>query len=240
MRIAVLGGTGLLGRSISGPLETRGHEVALHGRSTPQPVDMATGDGLAQALEGANVVLHLASDPRSPQDVDVAGTRRLVETLRSGHLVYMSIVGVDRHPFPYYRAKHEAEQIITDSDVPHTIVRATQFHDFVAFLMSKMCRDRIAIVPRGWVTQPIDTGEVVDALVEVIETRPAGLQPDLAGPEVLKVDHLARSYMTARSREAPVLQIPVPGKASKAFREGLHTNPERAIGTWTWQQYLEE
>jgi uncharacterized protein YbjT (DUF2867 family) len=183
--------------------------------------------------------LHLASDPLRAWEVDVAGTGRLLEQMGDRHLVYMSIVGVDRHPLPYYRAKYAAESLIEDAGGLHTIVRATQFHDLIAHRVERMTRSRVARVPMGHVYQPIDLGEVAAEVAALVESRPQGRAPDLAGPEILGIEHLARSYMTAKGTERPLVRYPKPGRVARAFRQGLHTNPERAVGKVTWADHLQ-
>jgi uncharacterized protein YbjT (DUF2867 family) len=238
MRVTLIGGGGLLGSHLVPLLDEAGHETTVASRSTEPRVDLVTGEGLRAAVEDAEVVVHLASDARRPRDVDVAGTQRLLSVLADQHLIYVSIVGVDRHPLPYYRAKLQAERQIADSPKAHSIVRATQFHDFIAYLLHLVTRAPVATVPSGWVTQPIDVREVASAIAETVERRPFGLQPDLAGPEVMGIEHLARTYMSAVGRTRPLLRLPVPGRVSRAFRDGVHTNPDRAVGESTWSQYL--
>lgn len=237
MRVVVLGGGGTLGNALQPHLND--HEVVLASRSSETRVDLTTGERLAETIAGSDIVVHLASDARKPEEIDVGGTERVLSVIDNQHLVYMSIVGVDRHPFPYYKAKYAAEQLIEASGVDHTIVRATQFHPFVAFLLNKTCRRRMAFVPAGFVFQPIDTDEVAAAVAGCVNGPPGGLVPDLAGPEVLRIEEMARSFMEARGREAPLLRFPVPGKTGRAFREGIHTNPNRAVGVKTWAQYLD-
>lgn len=201
--------------------------------------DMSTGDGLESAIQDCDVVMLLSSNPRKVREVDVEGTRRVLSLVGNRHLIFISIVGVDRHPLPFYRAKHEIEEMIAAATSQHSILRATQFHDFVGFIISKLIKPPVCLLPRGFVFQPIATSEVAQHLVDIARSRPGGLLPDLAGPQVLDVEYLARTYMEAVGRERPVLQVPIPGKVSKAFRAGLNTNPDRALGKTTWEQYLE-
>jgi uncharacterized protein YbjT (DUF2867 family) len=151
----------------------------------------------------------------------------------------MSIVGVDRHPLPYYKAKYAVEKLIEGAGGLHTIVRATQFHDLIAHRLEQMTRFPIARVPMGHVYQPIDLREVADEVAGLVEARPQGRAPDLAGPEILGIEHLARTYMSAKGKERPLLRYPRPGRVSRAFRQGLHTNPERAVGKVTWADHLQ-
>lgn len=244
MKVTVLGGTGLLGSRLTPLLEDAGHEVLVGSRSSSGEgrvrADLVSGEGLEVAVDGADVVVHLVSDARQPSKTDVGGTRRLLDVLGAQHLVYMSIVGVDRHPFFYYQAKHQVERMIDKAGVRHSILRATQFHDFVAYFLGPASKPPIALIPKKFVFQPIDTGEVAEHLAGIVESREPGLQPDIAGPAIHDAEYLARSLMEAKGRERPILNLPVPGKAARAFKEGAHTNPERAVGTRTWEDHLEE
>lgn len=239
MNITVLGGKGLLGRHLTPLLEEAGHQILIASRSSDPAADLETGAGLAIAVEKADVVIHLSSNAFKPAKVDLEGTRRLLEVLTGQPLLYVSIVGVDRHPFRYYRVKHAVEKLIESSGHRHAIVRATQFHDFVAYVLSLGCKPPLAIVPKGYVFQPIDVTEVAANIRDLIQSGAEGRTPDLAGPEVLGIDHLARSYMTAAGRERPLLQVSVPGRAARAFRQGLHTNPDRAVGRKSWDEFLD-
>src|SRR4051794_2619445 len=137
--VLVTGGTGKLGRRIVELLQGGEHRVRSMSRRGTGPGgvrgDLATGFDLEVAAAGAEVVVHAASDSRGDfWQTDVAGTRRLVQALdrdRLRHLVYVSIVGVDRVPYGYYRAKFAAEQVLLASGLPVTLLRITQFHDFV-------------------------------------------------------------------------------------------------------------
>jgi uncharacterized protein YbjT (DUF2867 family) len=247
MNVTILGGTGLLGRHLALMLTERGHKVTITGRTVSPdpapgvrgvPVDLATGEGVAQAFEGAQVVVHLASDPTQAKNVDVSGTARLLEQIGDRHLIYISIVGVDRHPLPYYRSKLATERLIEDAGGLHTILRATQFHDFVAYLVGRMTRFPVGLIRRGFVYQPIDIGDVAEEIARLVETRPQGMAPDVAGPETLGIEHLARTFMTARGIERPLIKYPALSASGRAYRHGLHTNPDRAVGRVTWAQYL--
>jgi len=145
--VLVTGGTGQLGREVVPRLVSGGHDVRLLSRqdrpSRPDGVeavrgDVLTGDGLDRAVTGVDVVVHCATSPfRRTRRTEVDGTRRLTVAARGGrpHVVYISIVGVDRHPLPYYKAKRSADMAIEAAGLPYTILRATQFHSLLdAFL----------------------------------------------------------------------------------------------------------
>jgi uncharacterized protein YbjT (DUF2867 family) len=244
VKVAVIGGTGLLGRRVVRELAKDGIDHTIAGRSAEGPnavtIDITTGQGLAEAIAGCDTVMLLASNPARPRKVDIEGTRRLLPLIEDRHLVYISIVGVDRHSFRYYRAKYEVEQMIAASVENYSILRATQFHGLLVFALAKLARMwPYCLVPSRFVFQPVDVGEVARHLVDIARADPARMLPDLAGPEIIDAKTLARTYMTAIGRERPVVGVYVPGRVAGAFRRGLHTNPERAVGRKTWEQHLE-
>ena len=152
--------------------------------------DLETGDGLTAAVNAVDVVAHCASaaDYRRPQR-DVTQTRRLLDSLNGGprpHLIYISIVGVDRVPFGFFKAKLEAERLVEESGLPWTILRATEFHDLMLRFLILLSRAPVAIVPRTSFFQPVDAGEVADRLADLALGPPAGrvTEPRRAGGEV--------------------------------------------------------
>src|SRR4051794_34780802 len=155
------------------------------------------------ALVGAELVVHAASDPRGDVwQVDVAGTRRLVEAVdrtRLRHLVYVSIVGVDRIPYGYYRAKFAAEQVLLASGLPVTLLRVTQFHHYVDHLLDTARRGPVLPVPMGWRVQPVDVGDVAEHLVDVVGRPSAGGIVEFGGPEELTAADVARSWAAMRA-----------------------------------------
>src|SRR5215207_9545944 len=193
MDVLVTGGTGRLGPRLVQPLQQAGHAVKLMSRRGAGPGgirgDLATGRDLDTALAGAEVVVHAATDPQGdPWQVDVAGTRRLVQAVdrdRLRHLVYVSIVGVDRIPYGYYRAKYAAEQVLLASGLPVTLLRVTQFHDSVNSLLDSARRGPVLPVPMGWRVQPVDVGEVAAHVAEVCAAPPVGGVIEYGGPEEL-------------------------------------------------------
>jgi uncharacterized protein YbjT (DUF2867 family) len=246
MDVLVTGGTGRLGRRLVQPLQEAGHTVKLMSRRGAGPGgirgDLATGRDLDTALAGAEVVIHAATDPRGdPWQVDVAGTRRLVQAVdgdRLRHLVYVSIVGVDRIPWGYYRAKFAAEQVLLASALPVTLLRVTQFHEFVDSMLDTARRGPVLPVPMGWRVQPVDVGDVAEHLADVVGRPPANGVVEFGGPEEVAAADLARAWAAARAPGAHVVATPVPGKLGAAFRDGaaLPTGGER--GRRTYGQHL--
>lgn len=244
MRVTVLGGRGLLGRQLTPLLKEAGHEVTVASRTVAGPghvtTDLATGEGLTDAVRGAQVVVHLVSDPSHARATDIAGTDRLLALIGDHqHLLYVSIVGVDGHPYGYYKAKRRVEQMIESSGASYTILRATRFFDFIAWMLNRALARPVALLPKRWVSQPVESREVAEVLAELVESRPRGLQPDFCGPEILTLEHLATTFMEVTAQEKRLLNLPVPGRVGRAFREGWHTNPDRAVGVKTWAEFLE-
>jgi uncharacterized protein YbjT (DUF2867 family) len=246
MDVLVTGGTGRLGQRLVQPLQTAGHTVRQMSRRGTGPGgvrgDLATGRDLPMALVGAELVIHAASDPRGdPWQVDVAGTRRLVgavDRTRLRHLVYVSLVGVDRIPYGYFRAKFAAEQVLLASGLPVTLLRVTQFHDFVDQLLDTARRGPVLPVPMSWRVQPVDVGEVAAHIAEVAAGPPVGGVVEFGGPEELSAADLARTWAGVRAPGTHVVATPVPGRLSAAFRDGAALPSGGARGTRTYAQHL--
>jgi len=244
-RILVTGGTGVLGREVARRLLEQGREVRVLSRG-PAPEgtpyawrtgDLKTGDGIDVAVEGVDVIVHCATTLGSK---DVAATRTLVDVARRAgtpHLVYVSIVGCDRIPFPYYKAKLATEEVVTASGLPWTILRATQFHDLIRMIVDVQRRLPVVFAPSRFRFQPVDAGEVAQRLVELALGEPAGRAPDMGGPEVREFADLARTRLRAAGRRRPLVPLPIPGGVGRGYRAGHHLTPN-ATGTRTFEQYL--
>jgi uncharacterized protein YbjT (DUF2867 family) len=246
--ILVTGGTGLLGSRVVDRLGEAREDVRVmsrYRRANTVRGDLLTGEGLEEVVEGVGTIIHCASSPfRKTRQVDVEGTRRLLQAAsRAGvsHVVFVSIVGVDRNPYyPYYRHKLEAERVVEHSGLPFTTLRATQFHEFALKQIRLLELGPVVLVPEGFLLQPIETGEVADRLVELALSTPAGRFPDVGGPEVRTFADLARSYQQAAGQHRRLVEVPVPGKMARAFREGAQTCPERRYGKITWEEFLHQ
>src|SRR5437867_10598577 len=249
--ILVTGGTGVLGRQLVPKLQAAGHSVRVLSRRAGARVpvgvalfhgEMATGEGLSQAVAGTQSIVHCATSPlRHLRQVDVEGTKRLLEAADRagcGHVVYISIVGIDRVPYPYYKVKLEAEGAIEASGLPFTILRATQFHHLILQFFRKAERAGFLFLPKGFVFQPVETEEVAERLAELVAAGPSARVPDTGGPEVRSIGDLARTYVDITASRARLVRLPVPGKSGRGFRAGLHTCPDHADGTVTWEQFL--
>ncbi|MZD10316.1 NAD(P)H-binding protein [Streptomyces sp. SID5785] len=238
--ILVTGGTGTLGRPVVERLAGAGHEVRVLSRSAqPYAVDLRTGGpALDRAVSGVDVIVHCASSPRGG---DEQAAVHLVDAARRAgvpHLLYISIVGVDRIPLGYYRTKHAVERVIEDAGLGWTVLRATQFHDLVRTVLAGAARLPVVLLPAGVCDQPVEVTEVADRLAELALAGPAGRVPDMGGPEVRTFEDLGRAYLRAAGRRRPVLGVPLAGRTYRAFREGRHLAPDGAVGRVTFEEFL--
>lgn len=244
--VLVTGGTGVLGRQVVERLKAAEIEPRILSRSgRPGTVsgDLLTGEGLDRAVRGVDTIIHCASSPfRRSRQVDIEGTGRLLEAAAEAgvsHFVYISIVGIDRvTSYPYYRIKLETEDAIEGSPVPYTILRATQFHDFVLMMVRALDRLPVMVAPRGFLGQPIDTAEVADRLVELALSESIGRAPDIGGPEIRTFIDAARGYLEATGRRRKILPVRIPGETAQAFRDGALTCPDHRYGKITWEEFL--
>lgn len=246
MRVMITGGRGTLGRLLVPRLQAAGHEVVITSRSdgpsSPgterRHLDLARPQLTPGILDGIDTIVHAASNPARPATVDVGGTALLVQAaVQSGiqHLIYPSIVGVDDHPFFYYRAKAAAERRIEDGGVPHTILRATQFHEFLDRIFST--GPFVTVFP-GFSFQVIDGGTVADRLVELVAAGPMARADDLGGPHPERMRRMAITWKQASGSSRPMVPVPVFGRTARAFRQNKHHTPNRASGTPEWDTWL--
>jgi uncharacterized protein YbjT (DUF2867 family) len=247
-RVLVAGGTGVLGREVVSRLLEKGYTVRVMSRSpqrgTPNvewaQAQMLTGEGLSEALQGVDVVVHAVAD-RNFAKTDVEMTRLLLEkakTVDVGYFLYISIVATDKLSAGAARTKLACEALVRDSGIPYATLRFTQFYELVDTMLHMFTRLPIGFLPMGWKMQPIDVGEAADQVVRVVGERPPGLLPDVAGPEVLTFKEMLREWEQARGSHKLVLHVPIPGKFSAAVRKGLVTSPNARVGKITWAQWL--
>ncbi|CAB4703142.1 MAG: NAD(P)H-binding protein [Actinobacteria bacterium] len=243
MRIAVAGGTGVVGRHVVSEARARGHEVVVLARSAG--VDLTTGAGLVDLLDGVDAVVDVtgtSAQRRADAEAFFGGvSRRLLEAEAScgvGHHVALSIVGIDDVPSGYYAGKRLQEQVVADGQVPWTVLRATQFHEFAEQALGFARVGPLSFVLR-MLSQPVAAAEVGAHLVELAEAAPAGRVPDLAGPQRLQMVDLARRVSRARGLGRHVVPVRLPGAAARAMRDGtLCPTTDGPRGTVTFDEWL--
>ncbi len=224
MKLAVAGGTGVVGQLVVAVATERGHQVVVLTRAGG--VDLTSAGDLAQRLVGVRAVVDVSGTRtqarRAARDFFTTVTTTLLTAgahAGVGHHVALSIVGVDGVDSGYYAAKLAQEQLVAAGPLPWTILRSTQFHDFAAQALDFARLGPVALVPRMR-TQPVAALEVAQALVGIVETGPAGRVLDLAGPQVHQLVDLARRVNRARGHRRLVVGVPLPGRAGKAMGSG--------------------
>jgi uncharacterized protein YbjT (DUF2867 family) len=209
MKFTVVGGTGLIGSQVVQKLTAAGHEAVPAALSTG--LDLITGKGLDQALEGADVVVNVANSPTfdeaslgffrtSMTNLLAAGERAGV-----GHQVVLSIVGVDQVPqLDYYRAKALQEDLLRRGPTPYSIVRATQFFEFMDTVVFETSDDSAVRLPATRL-QPMAAADVADAVTEVCVGAPQAGTRDFAGPDIFRLDEIGRVTLAAEHDSRTVI-----------------------------------
>jgi len=246
--ILLTGGTGTLGHHVVPRLRDAGHHVRVlsrHSRPSTDGVEYVTGDllkgeGIESAVDGTEIVLHLAGGPKG-DDEAARNLARAASRAGVRHLVSISVIGADRVPLGYFRSKLGAERAVADSGVPFTTLRAAQFHDLVLTVLEKTAKLPVVPVPGGLRFQPVDADDVAARLVELTLDKPAGPVPDLAGPTVYGMADLVRGYLRASGRRRLLMPVRMPGKAGRAYRAGENLALDgAATGKRTWEDFLAE
>ncbi|WP_375492435.1 SDR family oxidoreductase [uncultured Jatrophihabitans sp.] len=242
MKVAVAGGTGLLGRFVVQTLTEQGHEPVVLART--RGADLLSGDGVREAVDGCGVVIDVSNFASMRKRVAVesfeAATRHLLEAGRATgvvHHVAVSIVGIDRVPMGYYQGKLAQERLLADAPVPASVLRATQFHEFAAQTLRRS-PGPLAVLPRMRM-QPVAAREVAQALVALAFDVPLGRAPELAGPQVLELIDLAKRVLAAQGSHRTVVPLRLPGAVGRGFANGaLLPTGEGPRGTQTFDEWL--
>jgi uncharacterized protein YbjT (DUF2867 family) len=242
--VLVTGATGTLGNALVPRLVGQQHQVRvlLHRSSAdfPPEVQIARGDvrspaDLAGAVDGVDTVIHAATSPfRKAMETELEGIRAVLAAAGpvGAHVVYPSIVGVDRLGGTYYRAKWQAEQLVTAAS-RSTIQRATQLHP----TLDRMLSHRVFPVTARLAFQPLDAGDLAERLVSLVEAGPARRAEDLGGPEVLALRDIVADRRAITSRHTVLIPVPALGPL-RGLDAGYHLCPDHPGGQLTWKQWL--
>ncbi|GGN56458.1 LysR family transcriptional regulator [Streptomyces albiflavescens] len=215
MKFAVIGGTGLIGSQVVKNLNAAGHEAVPHSQSTG--VDVISGQGLDEAVAGADVVVNLTNSPTfdeaSPAFFQTSMDNLLAAARKGGvgHFVILSIVGTDQVPeLDYYRAKALQENILAAGPIPYSIVRATQFMEFIDAVMSWTADGDTVRLPATPI-QPIAAKDVAAAVTEVAAGTPLNGIRNIGGPDVFALDELGRITLSHKGDHRTVVTDPTAG-----------------------------
>jgi uncharacterized protein YbjT (DUF2867 family) len=216
MKIVVIGGTGMIGSKLVKILRERGHEVVA--ASPSSGVNTISGEGLSEALKGAQVVVDVANAPNWEDNAVLAffetSSRNLLAAEAAagvGHHVALSVVGTDRLlASGYFRAKMSQEELIKASKIRYTIVRATQFFEFVGAIAQSATDGKMVRLPPAMM-QPIVSDDVAAALADVALAKPLNGTVELAGPDPIRMDDLVRQFLVARHDPRHVITDPATG-----------------------------
>ncbi|MEV0055137.1 NAD(P)H-binding protein [Saccharopolyspora shandongensis] len=242
MKIAVIGGTGLIGSQVVKILNASGHEAVPHSPSTG--LNLLSGQGLPEALAGADVVVNLTNSPTF-DEASLEFFQKTMDNLLAaaeaadvGHAVVLSIVGADQVPgLVYYRAKVLQEDILKAGSVPYSIVRATQFFEFIDAVLSWTADEKTVRLPATRV-QPMAAAEVAQAVADVAVGTPLQGTRDVAGPEVFTLDELGKIALAARGDHRTVITDNSAGMFAAAPGDALIAKNDAVITQTSYRDWL--
>lgn len=244
MKIVVIGGTGLIGSRVVTQLKALGHEAIAASPNTG--VNTITGEGLGEALSGAQAVIDVANSPSFEADAALdffttSGENLLAAGAAAGvaHHIALSVVGTDRlQSSGYFRAKLAQEELIKASPIPWTILRSTQFFPFVAgIIQSGSMGDEVHL--SSAMVQPVAAEDVVEALVEIVLGQPLNNTVEIAGPEAIRMDAFAQEYLDAREdRHKVVAESDGLYFGTLIDDRSLTPGPNARLGTVTLEDWL--
>jgi uncharacterized protein YbjT (DUF2867 family) len=244
MKIVIIGGTGLIGTKLTGMLREKGHDVLQ--ASSRTGVNAITGEGLDRALSGADVVVDVANSPSFEDRAVLAffetSSRNLLAaeaTAKVRHHVALSIVGTDRLPeCGYFRAKLAQENLIRRSTIPYSILRATQFFEFVGGIVDTSTDGRLARLSPA-LFQPVASDDVAATLADVTLADPLNGMIELAGPEQLSLDEFGRKYLAAtRDSRKVVADIHARYFGAELDDRTLTPGDRPRLGTFRFEDWL--
>ncbi|MGG3467402.1 NAD(P)H-binding protein [Neobacillus pocheonensis] len=242
------GATGQLGKALLNKLKGSDNKVRITSRRKPEGIedfkwiysDLLSGEGIDEAVKDAEVIIHAATSPvKNSRSIEVSGFEMLLSKLHHiKHFIYPSIVGIEEIPLNYYKLKFEAEELLKNSSIPYSIVRATQFHGFVEHLLMSNPLLKRYVIPGSMKFQSVDVGEFANHLIDLIDSGPQGRADDFGGPEIMTLREMTELKIKINNETNKVLSMPLPGKLFKSFFDGKNTNFTQKSGRITFEEYL--
>lgn len=250
--VLITGGTGALGSEIvTQMINDSIHQLfILSSRKSYLPPpgsqvihgNLATNEGLYEALANTDIIIHCASNPKDAMNVDFTGTANLVKAINKNkkiHLIYISIVGVDKSAYPYYNIKAKVEKMIAESGITFSVLRTTQFHNFVLSMIQSfpICNGHL-MVPEGMRFQSIDIKDVANRLIKLTDEEPSGLLPDMGGPEILGIREMVMVYQNVFGQSDILKVAATDNERHNLFRTGINLCNLNIDVKITWEQFL--
>ncbi|TFD19205.1 SDR family oxidoreductase [Cryobacterium sp. TMS1-13-1] len=244
MKIAIAGATGAIGTHVLSTARSAGHETIALSRAAG--IDLTSPRGLADRLVGVETVIDLTSTRSLSARVSVAFFATVTENLLAAeheagvrHHVALSIIGASTANSGYYAGKAAQERKVKNSDVPWSLLRTTQFHEFAEQTVSRGSMFGLQLVP-AMRSQPIAAREVAVEVLRIATGEPLGLAPDLAGPREEDLPDMVTRYLNVLGQKRPVLRVNLPGAMGRAMRHGgLLPASGTRLGKQTFQQWLD-
>lgn len=245
MRIVVVGGAGTAGKAVVHCGRARHHHMVVASRRTG--TDVRSGNGLAEALRGADIVIDVSSVQTLSRlkatrffRSSMTSILTAAEHARVYQVVRLSIIGVDLNPHGFYAAQLEMERLCNSSPVPTTILRSAQFHEFAAQTLTRASMGPVRLAPRAKI-QPVAVQEVGARLIDIAESDPMGRAQDLAGPQPEELSEMIRAYAEHTGQWGMVRPVNLPGAMMRGLRRGLSLpGAEADLGVQTFHEWLEE
>jgi uncharacterized protein YbjT (DUF2867 family) len=242
MKIAVVGGTGLIGSQVVKILNASGHQAVPYSPSTG--LDLLSGQGLPEALNGADVVVNLTNSPTFDHaslpffQQTMGNLLAAADTAGVGHAAILSIVGADQVPgLVYYRAKVLQENLLKAGPVPYSIVRATQFFEFMDWVLSETADENTVRLPTTLI-QPIASADAAQEVAEVSVGPPLQGTRNIAGPDVFALDELGRIALAAHGDHRTVITDNSAGMLAAASGDALLAGDGAVIAKTTYREWL--
>jgi len=256
--VLVTGGTGHLGRDLVARLLRDGHQVRVLARA-PRPSmrvewaigNLATGEGLREAVQGVHTIINAATDSpiaqrgrvqlmdlfRSPAAVDLQGTERLIalcSEMPVQHFLHVSIVGLEDASLPYAKVKLAGEKLVRNSRIPWSIVRATPFYYLIEKILAKASWLPVWPLPMA-PFNPVDTTDVADYLARCVFDGPRGEHAEIGGPDDLGLAELARRYQALRHTNRAIVPL---GVSERTARRLGFVVSRGVRGALSWEEWL--